>query len=132
MAHIFLLPEVKPAVKIDSETKAKLVVQAEQQVIVHGTCYVEAGGGIRIWPSTFLMPKGSKKRCKLIHSENIGIYPEYLQTYSDREMKFTLIFEGLPSGCKSFDLLEIITEPGGFEILNVLRNEQDVYHLNFD
>jgi hypothetical protein len=132
MAQTISPPAIKPAIKIDSETKTRLAVMAEQQVIVHGTCYVEAGGGIRIWPSTYLLPKGSQKRCKLIHSENIGIYPEYLQTYSDRIMKFTLIFEGLPSGCSTFDLREIITEPGGFEILNVSRNDQDVYHLDFD
>jgi len=132
MTKTFNNPEVKPAVKINSETKAKLAVQLEQQVIIHGSCLVEAGGGIRIWPSTYLVPKGAQKKCKLVHSENIGIFPEYLQTNTDRLMKFTLIFEGLPSNCSSFDLMEVITEPGGFEIFDIKRNEQDVYHLQFD
>jgi hypothetical protein len=52
---------------------------------------------------------------------------EYGQT-----LIFTLVFSGLPKECKSFDLMEKIPEPGGFEIRNIRRNSTDVYHVDIE
>jgi hypothetical protein len=41
-----------------------------------------------------------------------------------------LIFEGLPKTCNAFDLIEQISQPGGFAVSGIPRNEKDVYHVN--
>ena len=40
-------------------------------------------------------------------------------------------FSGLPRSCTSFDLIERIPEPGGFEVRNIGRNKTDVYEVEF-
>jgi hypothetical protein len=83
----------------------------------------------RIWPGTFLIERESGRRAKLLTAFNISFAP--LWTYNDGK-GFTLIFDGLSKGCAAFDLKEIIPEEGGFEMLGIVRNNSDVYHVSFN
>lgn len=122
-------PVVKPQIKIDTETKQRLQseVSEESQVIVHCSCEGGWDKKIRIWRSTFLYAKGSTHRSKLLHAENITFYPTWMNVERGETKYFTLIFSGLPKGCKVFDLVEEIPERGGFEVRNMVRNDSDVY-----
>lgn len=121
----------KTQVTVNAETLQKLKPTEEKQVIIHGKVKHHPFGSIRIWQSTYLIPKNSEMCCKLIHAENIAFYPNWYNLGESGKGNFTLIFEGLPGDCKIFDLIEIIPEPGGFEVKNIIRNDQDVYHINF-
>lgn len=115
MADVEILEEVKT---LQSE---------ERQTIVH--CMVPKGFAYRIWPGTFLIERESGRRAKLLTAFNISFAP--LWTYNDGK-GFTLIFDGLSKGCAAFDLKEIIPEEGGFEVLGIVRNNSDVYHVSFN
>ena len=125
----------KPKVKIDQKIKRKLASshEVESQVIVH--CHyrasLEEAEAIRIWKTTFLIPKGSNYKCKLIHHENITLCPRWTEVPAGAMHRFTLIFEGLPKDCLSFDLIEKIPQPGGFVCTDISRNNTDVYHVQF-
>jgi hypothetical protein len=57
------------------------------------------------------------------------MFPQWQTLKINATLHFTLVFEGLPTDCTSFDLVEIIPEPGAFEVKNIQRNEQDVYEI---
>lgn len=133
--EILEIPISKPKVKSTHETKKKLkqVVQDESQVIVHCTIKGDSQGlYIRIWKSTFLFAKNSAHVSKLLHFENISLYPTWTRLLPGKTHRFTLIFQGLPKDCKHFDLIEKISEGGGFEVRNIARNAKDVYFINLD
>ncbi|MDF2449929.1 MAG: hypothetical protein K0R26_2433 [Bacteroidota bacterium] len=109
-----------------SDVEVKSLQSEERQTIVHCSC--GADYAYRIWPSTFLIEHGTGKRAKLITAFNITFAPQW--TLNDGR-GFTLIFEGLSKDCTSFDLKEIIPQEGGFEVLGILRNKSDVYHVEF-
>ena len=100
-------------------------IEEEKQVTVHCSCI--GISRIRIWKTTFLIAHSSPHRSKLIHAENITLYPEWTPVEEDKKTRFTLVFTGLPKGCKQFDLIEHIPEPGGFIVKNIKRNNSDVY-----
>ena len=100
-------------------------IEEEKQVTVHCSCI--GVSRIRIWKSTFLVAHSSSHRSKLIHAENITLFPEWTPVEEDKKSRFTLVFTGLPKGCKQFDLVEDIPEPGGFIVRNIKRNNSDVY-----
>ena len=100
-------------------------IEEEKQVTVHCSCI--GISRIRIWKTTFLIAHSSPHRSKLIHAENITLYPEWKPVEEDKKTRFTLVFTGLPKGCKQFDLIEHIPEPGGFIVRNIKRNNSDVY-----
>ncbi len=85
---------------------------------------------IRIWKTTYLVDSLSAVRSNLVHAENISMAPVWTQIPDGGKYAFLLIFAGLPKSCKQFDLIEEISEPGGFFIQNISRNETDVYHLD--
>lgn len=125
------ITEIQPEV-MDPEVKKQLLteVQEEGQVIVH--CAYQAsewGDGIRIWRSTFLVDKHSGHRSKLIHAENISYYPVWIMLDPHERVRFTLVFERLPSDCVMFDLIEEIPQSGGFEVRGIVRNRSDVYRV---
>jgi hypothetical protein len=107
-------------------TEVKILESEERQTIVHCTCGEDYA--YRIWPSTFLIEHGGGKRAKLITAFNISFAPQW--TVNDSK-GFTLIFEGLSKGCTKFDLKEIIPQDGGFEALDIPRNNMDVYEVRF-
>lgn len=127
-------PQVQPKIEMDKRTKKQLKadVQEESQVIVHGAVKGSGPGErIRIWKSMCLIPKESKKESKLIHVENVSMYPEWTNIPFGKTFYFTLVFGGLPKNCKIFDLLERIPEPGEMNVLNIKRNTSDIYSIEF-
>jgi hypothetical protein len=130
--HILAATQIETDIQLDMDTRMALQsYKAEEgQVILHITYFstVELHC-IRIWPSTYLLPKSSSDKVVLIHAENIGLYPRWLGIPPNKPHIFTLVFGALPKDCTSFDLLEDIPEPGGFFIPNIKRNKLDVYHL---
>lgn len=123
----------KPKVKIDEKIKkqAKEQEALEQQVIVHCSLVTPATMdiGIRIWPSTFLLDNNSDHKSKLIHQENIPMMPNWKSIPAGKEYRFTLFFSGLPKSCSKFHMIELIPQSGGFEVLNIIRNQTDVYDV---
>ena len=109
-----------------SELKQLTQVAEEQQITLH--CSYNRTSLCRIWKTTFLVCSQTGKKAQISHALNIPWYPRWKQ-FSPNE-PFTLIFEPLPKGCTSFDLLEDIPQYGGFMKTNILRNKSDVYRLN--
>ena len=93
------------------------VSQEEQgQTIVHCHFNSRTESYIRIWPSTFLICGATGKRNKLLHAENISIYPHWTKVTAHKTYSFTLIFGALPKKCHVFQLIEEIPEEGGFTV----------------
>lgn len=107
-------------------------VREERQTILHCSLPQAPTGGtswdilIRIWPTTFLVQEDGTRR-KLLFTEGIALFPYWLPVRLP--YTFTLIFEGLDPACKTFDLLEEISQPGGFHVTGIARNGSDVYHV---
>lgn len=134
MSDIKLVPPplVAPKIKIDTETRLHLLTDREEeaQVIVH--CHFFAPNEsslIRIWKTTYLFAHRSSHKSLLLHAENITLFPLWTGVEANKMHSFTLIFSPLPKNCSSFDLIEKIPESGGFEVLNITRNEMDVYKV---
>jgi hypothetical protein len=122
---------VKPEVDAEVLTSVDTSTLNDSFVYVH--CYFRNKWEnmlIRIWKTTFLIDEFSGTRSSLLHAENISMAPRWTQIPDGLEYSFLLIFSGLPKTCKQFDLVEEISEPGGFFVRNISRNETDVYHIN--
>lgn len=123
---------VKPEIKISPSLLEKIQTQVHEQgqVIVHfvmRTAYF--GMNIRIWPTTYLFDQHSDHRSELVHAENISHYPTWTEVLPGDHF-FTLVFSGLPKSCTIFDLIEeCSSEHGSFKVLNIPRNESDVYFV---
>ena len=113
--------------EIEVEAKTETLINAERQTIVHCTCGETYA--YRVWPTTFLIERGTGKKAKLITAYNISFAPQW--TLNDGK-GFTLIFEGLSKECAVFDLQEIIPQEGGFEVSGILRKNSDVYQVSFE
>jgi hypothetical protein len=122
-----LTPLEAPEVSIETEVD----IQQESHVYVH--CYFKNTHKdmlIRIWKTTFLVDNASGARSGLVHAENISYAPEWTLIPDKKLFRFLLIFDALPRGCASFDLIEDIPQSGGFHISGILRNKTDVYHVD--
>lgn len=122
---------IKP--KIEAEALSSVDPSTFNDSFVYVHCYFRNEWEnmlIRIWKTTFLVDEASNARSKLLHAENISIAPTWTQIPDGREYSFLLIFSGLPKSCKQFNLVEEISEPGGFYVGDISRNETDVYHIN--
>lgn len=121
----------EPLVETEVFLEVDLDIQEERQVIVH--CLFSSPPGeemmIRIWPTTILQDHQSSAESKLIHIENISYFPQWTPIPAGKDYWFTLIFSGLPKGCRSFDLIEKIPQEGGFFVSNIARNKTDVYRI---
>lgn len=105
--------------------------EEEKQVIVH-CCFPASpflGNLIRIWNTTVLIDQNSSHKSKLIHAENISIYPYWTPIPFMKDFWFTLVFSGLPKDCTVFDFKEEIPEEGGFFVKSIKRNSTDVYRI---
>ncbi len=112
---------------------SKIIVEThERQTIVHCKYFGQIGDGVRIWKTTFLIEKPSGTKRKLIHAENITMYPHWTVIEKSGSYAFTLFFEGLSKSCISFDLIEEIPQEGGFKVNNISINESDVYNVVID
>jgi len=119
-------------VEICDELRSELLLlrNEEQQVIIHCSIYaMDFGDAARIWKSTYLIDKETGKTYNLLFADGISFAPQWTLIPFNKPLEFTLIFKGLPKSCKLFDLVEIIPEEGGFEVLNVNRNSTDVYYV---
>lgn len=87
---------------------------------------------IRIWRTTFLIGKNGEGRAGLVHAENITYAPVWTLVPKNFDYVFLLIFGGLPKSCRVFDLVEEISQPGGFYVGDISRNETDVYHIDLN
>jgi hypothetical protein len=133
MPEIIELPAIKPIVDPVLKEQLSTLIDDQEIVIVH--CQIKALSedmGIRIWKSTYLCENNSSHRSKLIHAENITIFPYWTLVNNEQIHHFTLYFSGLSKKCTSFDLIEFIPENGGFEKLNIQRNKENIYHVNFN
>jgi len=130
-----IAPVTEPKViEVEEElsVEAKAATEVERQVIVHARVGIgNAVMGVRIWASTFLIPHEGGTRSKLLNTENITIFPQWMTVGYKPYHHFTLIFEGLPRNCKQFDLIEQIPESGGFEAHSIPRNATDIYEVTF-
>lgn len=134
MSEITILPPpiLIPKIKIDPEVKLHLLTQTEEeaQVIVHCVFHGNHETNlIRIWQSTFLYAHGSMHKSRLVHHENITLFPIWTAVDVNETKNFTLIFSALPKSCMTFDFIEKIPESGGFQVLNIPRNKSDVYSI---
>ncbi|WP_407403112.1 hypothetical protein [Chryseobacterium sp.] len=122
---------VKPIIEKQLLESLKTKIEEEKQVIVH-CCFPASpflGNLIRIWNSTVLIDNNSSHQSKLIHSENISIYPQWTPVPFMKDFWFTLVFTGLPKDCTSFDFKEVIPEEGGFYVKSIKRNSSDIYRI---
>jgi len=123
----------KPKVEIAPDILKKLqqMTQEDGQVIVHcvsgGSMFYDSY--VRVWKSTYLFDKSSDHTSELVHVENITLAPEWMLVPSGSYAHYSLIFSGLPKDCTSFDLEEVIPQPGGFIAKNIKRNSADVYFV---
>lgn len=117
-----------PEIFIETEEKkaTQTLESKERQTIVH--CTYNPAMAVRVWPSTFLIEKGSGRRVKLIAAFNIAFAPDW--TYGSDNNQFTLVFGGLSKGCAAFDLVEDIPMPDPFVVKDIPRNNTDVYNVN--
>lgn len=129
-----------------SETKVKTIiaeellyemqpdVAVESQVILH--CCIKSDlfleEKIRIWSSTYLVDRKSEHVSKLIHFDNISLFPDWTDIPFGKDYWFTLVFSGLPKDCKVFDFIELIPQNGGFFREGIRRNSSDVYKIRLD
>lgn len=121
----------KPIIVTEILESLQTKVEEEKQVIVH-CCFPASpffGNLIRIWRSTYLFDNNSDHKSKLIHAENITIYPDWTPVPFMKDFWFTLVFSGLPKDCKSFDFQEVIPEEGGFFVKSIKRNASDIYKI---
>ncbi|WCM41776.1 hypothetical protein MG290_12635 [Flavobacterium sp. CBA20B-1] len=122
--------KIKPSICDELKEEILFLSNEEKQVIVHCSIYaMDYGDAARIWKSTYLVDKESGVTYKLIFAEGISFAPQWTLIPFQKPLEFTLIFKGLPKSCKSFDLVEMIPEDGGFEVLNISRNTADVYYV---
>jgi hypothetical protein len=128
-------PPVKAKPYVDLDTLAALHPELMNDSYVYVHCHFDNKWQdmlIRIWKTTYLLDRHSSGKAELIHAENITYAPLWTLIPDKQPFTFLLIFTGLPKSCKVFDLLEQISEPGGFHVGNIVRNEKDVYHVDLD
>ena len=125
---------IKPKISEEILRKLQSELIEEKQVILH-CCYKSQNfleEKIRIWGSTYLADSNSDHVSKLIHFENITLFPEWTDVPYGKEYWFTLVFAGLPQDCKVFDFIELIPQNGGFLEEGIVRNGSDVYKIRLD
>jgi len=122
--------KVKPAVDEQVLASVEMSVLEDSYVYVHCSFHNTVEDAlIRIWKTTFLVDHSSGAKSPLIHAENISMAPLWTVLAENRTHNFILIFSALPKSCTQFDLIEEISQPGGFHITNIQRNMLDVYHV---
>lgn len=117
----------KPKTKVDEEILLFLQPEEKRTTIVHCRIYTPFPTLARIWKTTYLLEKDGSK-AQLMKAFNISLAPAW--TWFDAKegfLFFTLLFEGLSKECSSFQLIEEISEPGGFRSNEIQRNAIDVY-----
>jgi hypothetical protein len=125
-------PPLKLKPLIDNEVMAAVALEilTDSYVYVHCNFQNEWKDAlVRIWKTTFLVDLHGGSKSQLIHAENISIAPLWTLIADNSTHNFLLVFSSLPKTCKQFDLVEEISQPGGFHVTNIQRNHLDVYHV---
>lgn len=125
---------VKPKISQELLDKIQSEIIEEKQVILH-CCYrsqLFLEEKIRVWSSTYLVDRHSEHVSKLVHFENISLFPDWTDVPFGKEYWFTLVFSGLPKNCKIFDFIELIPQNNGFFEEGIVRNSSDVYKIRLD
>jgi hypothetical protein len=113
---------------LKKETKHKCVrYVSESQVTIKFMLAPFSTDLIRVWKSTYLKPDNSDTVCKLVDKFNIEFPPKWTKVDRNKITWFTLVFEGLPKNCKTFDLFEDALEGRAFHFKDIARNETDIY-----
>lgn len=82
----------------------------------------------RIWANTLLIESlQSTEKYPLKGMLNVSQYPAMTAYYEPSV--FTLLFERPSSKCSSFNLVEDIPESDGLIVLDIERNDHDVYFV---
>ncbi len=126
-------PPVKAKPDVDMEVLLSIHPELMEDSFVYVHCHFNNKGQdalIRIWKTTFRVDVVSSARSQLVHAENITIAPQWTLIPDHQKYTFLLIFSGLPKSCKQFDMIEEISQPGGFHVKNIPRNETDIYHVD--
>ena len=112
--------------------EARCLLQQEAQVTMRCSLKVSKNSNaIRISKETYLIPHGFNYSCPCLkYAERITT--EWTTLKAGRTYHFTLIFFGLPRGCETFDLQEMIKSPSAFVVRNIKRNKTDVYDIILD
>jgi hypothetical protein len=117
----------RPLIKIDEEILTYLQTEEQRTTIVHCRIHSPFPTLARIWNTTYLL-EDNGIRSSLIKAFNISMAPNWTWFESEKGFfHFTLLFEGLSKGCTSFQVVEEISEPGGFYSDRINRNTTDVY-----
>ncbi len=125
---------VKPRISQEILDKIQSEIVEEKQVILH-CCYKSdffLEEKIRIWSSTYLIDRQSEHVSRLVHFENISLFPHWTDVPYGKDYWFTLVFSGLPKDCKVFDFIELIPQNNGFFEEGIVRNSSDVYKIRLD
>ena len=96
-------------------------LEEQKKVIIHGIA--RGFQKIQLQKYTAITCYKNQYECTLLFHLGIPIYPEFLE---DENIRFTLVFEGLPDNCKSFHL-QSFPESGCWKSYDFERNEDDVY-----
>jgi len=126
-------PPTKVKPEVDTEILSSIQPNQLEDGYVYVHCHCTNPGEdllVRIWKTTYLVDSAANFRTQLIHAENITIAPQWTVVPRHGTHNFLLIFGSLPESCRSFDLIEEITQPGGFVVTGIPRNESDVYHIH--
>jgi hypothetical protein len=125
--YIVLMPLLTPTInRPQVDIQLQHGVLEERTTIVH--CRLTIACLLRISPDTYLLQDNGQRR-GLVHAFHIVQAPAW--DFAAPNHCFTLVFEGLNTGCRRFDLIENIEEPYPFHFTGITRNGSDVYHLEY-
>lgn len=99
----------------------------ERQIIIH--VLVKGETNLSIRPDSFLMSNKPHRKSFLFFNYGVPTYPESSWGIDQR---FTLIFGSLDKDCRKFNFIEGTFHEGMFLAQDIIRNEEDIYHLTFD
>ena len=103
------------------------ILTEEKQIIIH--CLVKGEAVLSIRPDCFLMSNKPHRKSFLLFNFGVLLHPK---TSYGIDQTFTLIFGGLDKDCNKFNFIEGKLHKGMFLVQDIIRNEEDIYHITFD
>ncbi len=99
----------------------------EGQITIH--VLVRGETNISIRKDSFLMSHLPYRKSFLFFNHGVPLYPD---SSWGIDQQFTLIFGSLDKDCRKFNFIEGIFHEGMFLVQDIIRNEEDIYHITFD
>jgi hypothetical protein len=88
------------------------------------------GGWINIYESTYLVNADTRDMLPMVQAYNVPIGPAKHHFKEPGQLKqFTLLFPKVPKHWKRFHLLEMVKGADGFKVMDIVRNDTGVYHI---